>query len=133
MSAAAGRAKHWGRRHPGGTVRGDAGASQFGTTSDAWGTSLQAPHQADLIRTLEYRGFSIATRTFEVRGSGRWAIGVVIRRWGSLRAFDSPATAASEDGADAMSEAFARLLIDQHPHATSLADLQSDEGPGLHR
>lgn len=71
-----------------------------------------------------------------MRGSGRWAVGVLIGRWGSLRAFDSPETAATEDGANSMSEAFARQLIDQHPHATSLSDLAavpSDAGPNSYR
>ncbi|HNV75915.1 MAG: hypothetical protein IPF87_07510 [Gemmatimonadetes bacterium] len=88
------------------------------------------------IAPLEYRGYTIAARTYEVRGSGRWAVGVVIGRWGSLRAFDSQATAATEDGANEMSQAFARSLIDLSPYASSLTDLVGEPSgmrPPSHR
>ena len=58
-----------------------------------------------------------------MRGSGRWAIGIVIARWGSKRAFDTQLTAASEEDANEMCWTLGRRIIDQSQNVTSLADL----------
>ncbi|MEP7382803.1 MAG: hypothetical protein ABI910_14030 [Gemmatimonadota bacterium] len=58
-----------------------------------------------------------------MRGSGRWAIGIVIGRWGAMRAFDTSDTAASEEEANEMCWSLGRRIIDQSQNVTSLADL----------
>lgn len=102
--------------------------------------SLQYLQQGRRIPTLSYRGYTIASRTYQVRSSGgveRWAVGVVIGRWGSLRAFDSQVTATSEEGATELCRTFGRLIIDHSPHAKTLSDLAGERrvaaGPTTHR
>ena len=75
------------------------------------------------IPSHPYRGFAITSRTYQVRGSGRWAIGIVIARWGSKRAFDTQYTAASEESANEMCWSLGRRIIDQGQNVTSLSDL----------
>ncbi len=70
-----------------------------------------------------YRGFSITPRIYQVRGTGQWAIGIVIGRWGTKRAFDTPDTADTEEAANEMCWSLGRRIIDQNPHVLTLADL----------
>jgi hypothetical protein len=85
---------------------------------------LRSPQpRSERISSHPYRGFAITSRTYQVRGTGQWAIGIVIGRWGSKRAFDTTFTAPSEEAANEMCWSLGRRIIDQSQNVTSLADL----------
>jgi hypothetical protein len=61
---------------------------------------------------LTYKGFSIMARTFQLRGSGRWTLDLLIGRRGSLRAFSRPVTYRSEQAAVLGCRRLAERIID---------------------
>jgi hypothetical protein len=71
-----------------------------------------------------YKGFAITARTFQIRGSGRWTLDLLIARGGTLRAFGAPVTYASEAAAIAGCCAYGRRVIDGQIRHQSVADLQ---------
>jgi hypothetical protein len=51
------------------------------------------------LNPVSYKGFAITPRTFQIRGSGRWTLDLLIgRQWG-LRAFSGPRTYPTEESA----------------------------------
>jgi len=70
-----------------------------------------------------YKGFSITARTFEVRGSGRWTLDLLIGRHQALRAFSRPVTYATETAAIAGCCRFAQSIIDGRVRDCSVDDL----------
>ncbi len=76
----------------------------------------RSPHRAlhwgwDLS-SLSYKGFAITPRTFQIRGSGRWTLDLLIGRHQSLRAFSGSTTYATEEAAVKGCHAFAQRIID---------------------
>ncbi len=59
-----------------------------------------------------YKGFDITARTFQVRGTGRWTLDLLIGRLGTLRAFSEPETYATEAAAIAACCQQGRRIID---------------------
>jgi len=83
---------------------------------------ISAP-AAGPISPRAYKGFTITPRTFQVRGSGRWTIDILIGRRGSLRAFSQPDTLTTESAAIEECWMLARRIIDQSTPHCSVYDL----------
>jgi hypothetical protein len=64
------------------------------------------------LNPVSYKGFAITPRTFQVRGSGRWTLDLLIGRHGDLRAFSSPRTYSTEESAITGCCEFGRRIID---------------------
>ena len=64
------------------------------------------------LNPISYKGFAITARTFQIRGSGRWTLDLLIGRRGSLRAFSGPSTYSTEQAAIAGCCEFGRRIID---------------------
>ncbi len=72
---------------------------------------------------VSYKGFAITARTFQLRGSGRWTLDLLIGRRRSLRAFSGPATYSTEEAAIAGCCRFAERIIDGQVRDCSVEDL----------
>lgn len=70
-----------------------------------------------------YKGFTITPRTFQIRGSGRWTLDLLIRRHAGLRAFSGPTTYATEEAAIAGCCEYGRRIIDGEVRDCSVDDL----------
>lgn len=65
------------------------------------------------MTSVSYKGFAITPRTFQIRGSGRWTLDLLIsRRQGRSRAFTGPDTYSTEQAAIAGCSEFGRRIID---------------------
>lgn len=73
--------------------------------------------------TVAYKGFAITARTFQIRGSGRWTLDLLIARHTSLRAFSGDSTYPTEESAIKGCREFARRIIDGGVRDCSVADL----------
>ena len=73
-----------------------------------------------------YKGFILTARTFQVRGSGRWTLDLLIGRRGSLRAFSSRDTFQDEHAATAACWMMACRIIDKSPRDCSVYDLSGE-------
>ena len=76
------------------------------------------------MASLSYKGFHVTPRTFQVRGSGRWTLDLLISRNRAVRAFDAPITYPTELLANAGCFALGRRIIDGAVQDCSVADLQ---------
>jgi hypothetical protein len=74
------------------------------------------------MRPLAYKGYDITARTYQVRGTGRWTLDLLISRREALRAFSRPVTYATEDAAVAGCREFGRRIIDGAERDCSVAD-----------
>ncbi len=70
-----------------------------------------------------YKGFAITARTFQLRGSGRWTLDLLIGRRRGLRAFSGPVTYSTEEAAIAGCWRFAQRIIDGQVRDCSVEDL----------
>jgi len=75
------------------------------------------------MKPLAYKGFAITARTYQIRGSGRWTLDLLIGHREVLRAFSRPTTYASEDAAVSGCCEFGRRIIDGREGDCSVADL----------
>ncbi len=75
------------------------------------------------MSSLTYRGFTITPRTFQIRGSGRWTLDLVITHRWRRRAFSGPTTFRSEQAAVRGCFAYGRRIIDGLVPDCSLEDL----------
>jgi hypothetical protein len=75
------------------------------------------------VHDLSYKGFAIEVRTFQIHGSGRWTLDLLISRRGVLRAFSGPTTYATEAAAIAGCHEFGRNIIDGRVRDLSVDDL----------
>ncbi|HEX7023850.1 MAG TPA: hypothetical protein VF187_03445 [Gemmatimonadales bacterium] len=76
------------------------------------------------MRSFAYKGYTISPRTFQLRGSTRWTLDLLIGRNGQLRAFGGPATYATEAGADTACTDLGCRIIDGAVRDCSVADLR---------
>lgn len=76
------------------------------------------------MNTLTYRGFTITPRTFQIRGSWRWTLDLVIANRRRQRAFSGPKTFQTEEAAVRGCYAFGRRIIDGLVPDCSLEDLR---------
>jgi hypothetical protein len=74
-------------------------------------------------RRSSYKGFAITARTFQLRGSDRWTLDLLIGRSGGLRAFSRPVTYATEAAAILGCFRFAERIIDGQVRECSVDDL----------
>lgn len=70
-----------------------------------------------------YKGYNITPRTFELRGSHRWSVDVLIARNQGLRSFSSPLTYPTELTATAGCLDLGRRIIDGAVNDFSVSDL----------
>jgi hypothetical protein len=74
--------------------------------------------------SFTYKGYTISPRTFQLRGSARWTLDLLIGRNGQLRAFTGPATYATRAGAETGCADFGCHIIDGAVRDCSVADLR---------
>jgi hypothetical protein len=87
-----------------------------------WYTS-GIPSRDLLLSSVAYRGFTITARTFQIRGSGRWTLDLVIRHRRGLRAFSGTTTYATEEAAVKGCCDYGRRIIDGQVPDCSVDDL----------
>lgn len=75
------------------------------------------------LNPVAYKGFAITARTFQIRGSGRWTLDLLIGRHTSLRAFSGGRTYPTEASAIEGCRELARRIIDGRVRDCSVADL----------
>jgi len=75
------------------------------------------------MNPVSYKGFAITARTFQIRGSGRWTLDLLIGRRRGLRAFSAPITYSTEMGAIAGCWDRGRRIIDGQVQDCSVDDL----------
>jgi hypothetical protein len=78
------------------------------------------------LNPVLYKGFIITARTFQVRGSGRWTLDLLIGRQTDLRAFSGLSTYPTEEAAIAGCCEFGRRIIDGRVSDCSVDDLSWD-------
>lgn len=82
------------------------------------------------MRPEQYKGFTITPRTFQIRGTGRWTLDLLIGQRELLRAFSAPNTYRTEAEAEAGCLAFAHRVIDANGPSCPLRDLHDAPIPG---
>lgn len=75
------------------------------------------------MNPVSYKGFAITARTYQIRGSGRWTLDLLIGRRTSLRAFSAPLTYSTKEGAITACCERARRIIDGEVEDCSVDDL----------
>ena len=70
------------------------------------------PDSVRSITAITYKGFAITPRTFQIHGSGRWTLDLLIGRHRRLRAFSGGDTYATEQAAIDGCREFGRRIID---------------------
>jgi hypothetical protein len=95
------------------------------TLSHAYATEvyLESPTQALQLNPVLYKGFTITARTFQIHGSGRWTLDLLIGRHRDLRAFSGPRTYPTEESAITGCCEFGRRIIDGRVSNCSVDDL----------
>jgi len=74
-----------------------------------------------------YKGYIITPRSFQVCGSDRWTIDIVIGRRGSLRAFSRAETCESEGAANAAGWSLGCAIIDRSSLDCPVHELSNGE------
>jgi len=72
---------------------------------------------------FNYKGFGITARTFQIRGSGRWTLDILISRHQGLRSFTGQSTYDTEAHAIAGCREFGQRIIDGQVRDCSVDDL----------
>ena len=75
------------------------------------------------MNLVSYKGFAITPRTFQIRGSGRWTLDLLISRHRRSRAFSGSDTYSTEQAAIAGCSEFGRRIIDGRVQHYSVDDL----------
>ena len=83
----------------------------------------ESPTRALQLNPILYKGFTITARTFQIHGSGRWTLDLLIGRHRDMRAFSSPRTYATEESAITACWEFGRRIIDGRVSNCSVDDL----------
>lgn len=76
------------------------------------------------MNSLTYRGWTITPRTFQIRGSRRWTLDILIGYRTKQRAFSGPKTFRTEQAAIRGCHAFGRRIIDGLVPYCSVEDLR---------
>ena len=74
------------------------------------------------MKSLVYKGFAITARTYQVRGTGRWTLDLLISRREALRAFSRSTSYPTEEAAVAGCCELGRRTIDGSEKDCSVAD-----------
>lgn len=72
---------------------------------------------------VSYKGFVIMSRTYQIRGSGRWTQDLLIGHGDALRAFSGPTTYTTEALAEAGCYTLGRRIIDGEVRDSTVAGL----------
>jgi hypothetical protein len=72
---------------------------------------------------FSHKGVAITARTFQIRGSGRWTLDLLIGRRTGLRAFSGPITYSTEEAAITGCCEFSQRIIDGRVRNCSVDDL----------
>jgi hypothetical protein len=83
----------------------------------------ESPTRALQLNPVWYKGFTITARTFQIHGSGRWTLDLLIGRHRDLRAFSGPRTYPTEASAITGCCEFGRRIIDGRVSNCSVDDL----------
>ena len=75
------------------------------------------------LNPVSYKGFVITARTFQIRGSRRWTLDLLIGRHRELRAFSGARTYPTEESAITGCCEFAQRIIDGRVRDGSVDDL----------
>lgn len=75
------------------------------------------------MRSVAYEGFTITSRTFQIRGSGRWTLDFLIGRRGGIRAFSDDTTFPTEEAAITGCCEWGRRIINGQVRECSVDDL----------
>ncbi len=75
------------------------------------------------LNPVLYKGFTITARTFQIRGSGRWTLDLLIGRHTDLRAYCGSCTYPTEESAITGCCEFGRRIIDGLVSNYSVDDL----------
>jgi hypothetical protein len=75
------------------------------------------------LNPVSYKGPPITARTFQIRGSGRWTLDLLIGRHRSLRAFSGPRTYLTEESAIMGCCELGQRIIDGRVRNCSVDDL----------
>jgi hypothetical protein len=81
------------------------------------------------MNAVRYKGFTITPRTFQIRGSGRWTLDLLIGQREGLRAFSGTTTFSTETAAEAACLLFAQHIIDGNRLGCALSNLTEDVPP----
>jgi len=84
---------------------------------------FKSPLPRPQLNPVLYKGFTITACTFQVHGSGRWTLDLLIGRNTDLRAFSGPRTYPTEEAAITGCGEFARRIIDGRVRNCSVDDL----------
>jgi hypothetical protein len=84
---------------------------------------FQGPSSGGPLPPFPYKGFAITARTFQLRGSARWTLDLLIGRNGRLRSFGGSTTYQTEAGAVAACTDLGRRIIDGTVQNCTVADL----------
>lgn len=76
------------------------------------------------MSVLTYQGWTITPRTFQIHGSGRWTLDLIIAYRTRQRAFSGSKTFATEQAAIHGCHTFGRRIIDGLEPFCSLEDLR---------
>jgi hypothetical protein len=83
----------------------------------------ESPTRVLQLNPVLYKGFTITARTFQIHGSGRWTLDLLIGRHRDLRAFSGHRTYSTEASAIAGCCEFGRHIIDGRVSNRSVDDL----------
>ena len=78
----------------------------------------------ETAHAISYRGWTITPRTFQIHGSRRWTLDLIIGYRTKRRAFSGAKTYATEQAAIRGCHAYGRRIIDGREPSCSLADLR---------
>jgi hypothetical protein len=84
---------------------------------------FKSPQPRPQLNPVLYKGFTITARTFQVHGSGRWTLDLLIGRNTDLRAFSDPSTYPTEESAITGCCEFGQRIIDGRVRNCSVDDL----------
>jgi hypothetical protein len=76
------------------------------------------------VNSVTYRGWTITPRTFQIHGSGKWTLDLLIASRIRQRAFSCPRTFRTEQAAIRGCHAFGRRIIDGLEPFCSVEDLR---------
>src|SRR3954466_1020912 len=97
------------------------------TTRTVQCSILQGPlTEAPQLNPVLYNGFTITARTFQIHGSGRWSLDLLIGRHTDLWAFSGPTTYPTEESAITGCHRFGQSIIDGRVPNCSVDDLLWD-------
>lgn len=87
------------------------------------GSASGGGDRGETLRAFAYKGYIIRPRTFQIRGSARWTLDLLIDHQGQLRAFSAPTTYPTEARAETACLDYGRHIIDGDVQGCTVTDL----------